>query len=232
MISVIIISALVLLLTTICWGVFDIRLGFFIKTYCQGENNTDKKIALTFDDGPTLNTLSVLKTLENHKVTATFFCIGKQIELYPNIFLEIVNRGHRVGNHTYSHSNKIGFWRTSKIKKEMILTENIIFKYSGLRTRWFRPPFGITNPHIAKAITHLGYNSIGWNIRSLDTVINNEERLYKRIKKRIKSGAIILMHDTSDKSVRVLNRLLLFLQKENYKIVALDELLKIKPYEK
>jgi peptidoglycan/xylan/chitin deacetylase (PgdA/CDA1 family) len=96
---------------------------------------------------------------------------------------------------------------------------------------FFRPPFGVTNPMIAKAVSKTKHHVIGWNIRSLDTVYENENIIFERVKNKIKPGGIILLHDTSQKSVNVLERLLLFLKTENYSIVSVDKLLNLSAYE-
>jgi peptidoglycan/xylan/chitin deacetylase (PgdA/CDA1 family) len=97
--------------------------------------------------------------------------------------------------------------------------------------RLFRPPFGVTNPNIARAVTKTNQIVIGWNIRSLDTVIESQNAILNRIKNRVKPGGIILLHDTSDKTVLVLEQLLLFLQSEGYQTVTIEELLEISAYE-
>ena len=95
----------------------------------------------------------------------------------------------------------------------------------------FRPPFGITNPSIAEAIQQEKKQVIGWNIRSLDSVINDEKKILNRIKNKISPGAVILLHDTSKKSIAVLKQLLLFLYENNYQSVTVDTLFDIDAYE-
>ena len=136
-----------------------------------------------------------------------------------------------IGNHTFHHSSKNGFYSAEKIVEEIVSTNQLIKEKINVTTKIFRPPFGVTNPHIAKALNKTQHNVIGWDIRSLDTVINDEKKLLNRITGRIKPGSIILMHDTSDKTANVLEQLFVFLQKENYKVVPLNELLKIDVYE-
>jgi peptidoglycan/xylan/chitin deacetylase (PgdA/CDA1 family) len=174
-------------------------------------------------------TKKILEVLQRHNVKATFFCIGNQIEKDPEILKRIVNEGHLVGNHSYSHSNYFGIFSTHKVIEELEKTRKIILNVTGKNTLYFRPPFGVTNPKIARAINATGYKTIGWNIRSLDTVIQSEDEIFKRVKSKIKPGGIILFHDTSLKTVSVLERLLLFLQEE-YKIVPIDYLLNESPY--
>lgn len=213
------------------WGSFDIRLNYFTKAYSSKPNSTTKEIALTFDDGPHEMTEKVLDLLKKFNVKATFFCIGKQIENSPELFKRIIDEGHLVGNHSYSHSENFGFFSSQKVVDEIIATNKLVHKLSGLKMNFFRPPFGVTNPMIAKAVSTTKHHVIGWNIRSLDTVYENENTIFKRVKSKIKPGGIILLHDTSQKSVNVLERLLLFLKSENYSIVAVDELLNLSAYE-
>lgn len=207
------------------WGAFDIRLGYFIPTI-NSVKTKKNKIAITFDDGPTEFTPEFLDLLTKYDAKATFFCIGKQIEKHPEIINRIHTEGHQIGNHSYSHSNSFGFFSAEKVEEELRKTDLLIQEITGKKNHYFRPPFGVTNPHIAKAIKELKHQVIGWNIRSLDTVIEDENKILKRITKKLKSGSIILLHDTSDKTVNVLEQLLLTLQGENYQIVTIEKLIK------
>ncbi|WP_245902700.1 polysaccharide deacetylase family protein [Flavobacterium aciduliphilum] len=212
------------------WGSFDIRSNYFVKTYCKGKT-VGKTIAITFDDGPTPITKEVLNVLRKYNVKATFFCIGTQIEEHQDIFNAIFEEGHLIGNHSYSHDKKIGFFSTKKVVSEIQKNDLVIEKYLGKKTLLFRPPFGVTNPRFERAIKQTKHFVIGWNNRSLDTIMDDENKILKRISKKIMPGGIILLHDTSAKTVRVLEQLLLFLKTENYTVTPLDELLKIKAYE-
>lgn len=204
--------------------------GYHVKALCSA-NTSARKIAITFDDGPHPETLRVLDLLKQYGAKGTFFCIGKQIEKHPDILRKIVDEGHTVGNHTYSHSTKWGFFRKQQVIDEMKRTNDVIMGITSMKAKLFRPPFGVTSPSIAKALKITGYNVIGWNIRSLDTVIKDEHKILNRIKKQLKPGSIILLHDTSAKSVKVLEQLLVLLQKNNYEAVTVDELLNISAYE-
>lgn len=218
-------------LTLTIFGAFEIRFNYFLKAYHRGNNHTEKIISLTFDDGPTEFTPRILEILEKINAKATFFCIGKQIEKYPEILQKTHQSDHLIGNHTFHHSSKNGFYSAEKIIDEIFSTNQLIKEKINVTTKIFRPPFGVTNPHISKALNKTQHDVIGWNIRSLDTVINDEKKLLNRITGQIKPGSIILMHDTSDKTANVLEQLFVFLQKENYKVVPLNELLKIDVYE-
>lgn len=213
------------------WGSSDIRLGYFVKTYCNNPNEKERKIALSFDDGPHPVTEKVLDVLQKYNVKATFFCIGTQIEKHPEIFKRILAEGHLVGNHSYSHSNRFGIFSTQKVTEEIQRTNEIIHTISGKKVVYFRPPFGVTNPNIARAVAHTDHHVIGWNNRSLDTVIEDENKILKRVKSRVAPGGIVLLHDTSQKTVNVLEQLLLFLQSENYDVVPIDKLINLPAYE-
>jgi len=207
------------------WGAFDIRLGYFLPVFYRKKTNK-KIIAITFDDGPTEFTPKILDVLQNYNTKATFFCIGKQIEKHPDIFRRIHTEGHQIGNHSYNHSNSFGFFSAEKVKEELQKTDSLIEKIIGKKNHYFRPPFGVTNPHIAKAVKALNHKVIGWDIRSLDTVIEDRNKILNRITQKIRPGSIILLHDTSEKTLWVLEQLLLTLPHENYQTVTIEKLLK------
>ncbi len=221
--SVILLFIAWLTLTSI--GSFNILWNYFLEAKCQNKNCKENIVALTFDDGVNAEfTPKVLELLKKHNAKATFFCIGKNVEKHPEIAKQIIADGHSIGNHTYNHSNNWGFFNTNKVRDELQKTDKIIEKITGKQTKLFRPPFGVTNPNIAKAVQSFDYEIIGWNVRSLDTVIKNPDKILKRITSKVKKGDIILLHDTSQKSVAVLERLLLFLDKNKLKSVRVEEL--------
>lgn len=220
----------VFLLPLIVWflvtatGSGFINSGYFIKALCNNPDVKGKQVAITFDDGPHPKTLNVLKLLKQYNAKATFFCIGSQIEKHPDILEKIAAESHTVGNHSYSHSNFFGFFTSKKIISELHHTDFLINKHTGIQPQLFRPPFGATSPAIAKAVKATGLKVIGWNIRSLDTVIKSEQKIVRRITTRLSPGSIILLHDTSEKSVAVLEQLLVFLHENNYKAVTISTL--------
>ena len=205
----------------VIWGSFEISLDYFVKSFTHKRTKI-KEVALTFDDGPTEFTPKFLDILKENNIKATFFCIGKQIEKHPKIFQRIIAEGHSIGNHTYSHSNNTGFLSTEKMIDEIEKCDEAILKLGNKSTNLYRPPFGVTNPNIAKAIKKTNKKSIGWNIRSLDTVINDEKKIYRKITKNLKKGSIILLHDTSEKTYNVLVDLLLFLEREKYSTFVIE----------
>ena len=136
-----------------------------------------------------------------------------------------------VANHTYTHDSFIDLFPTGKIKEELELTENTIKRIIQKKVSLFRPPYGITNPNIRDAVNQMGYTTIGWNVRSLDTVIKNNDTIFRRIVKRIKPGSVILMHDTDQRVLEVVGKIISYASENGIAIVPLDELLNVKAYE-
>lgn len=208
----------------------NIRLNFFVYGLHFNPYEEDDRIALTFDDGPVENTLKILEVLEKYHVKASFFCIGKNIEKHPEIFKLILERGHFIGNHTYSHTRLMGFLSTSRLVEEINKCDEVCQKKGGITPKTFRPPFGIINPKTKRALEATGHRVIGWNVRSYDAIINSENLVLKRILGKIKPGDVILMHDTNEQTVEILEQLLIFLRSNNYRPVRVDTLFKIDAY--
>lgn len=200
------------------WGVFDIRLGYFVPTLCRLKNKQKRQVVLTFDDGPTELTPLFLDLLNRYEVKAIFFCIGQQIAQYPQIVQRIKEEGHLIGNHTYSHIPQNCFASTAVMTQEIQQTDALLAQL-GIVTPYFRPPYGVTNPHIAKAAKRMGKIVVGWDIRSLDTVIKDETRLWSRVVSKLTQRNIILMHDTSERTLHVLEQLLKYLKANDYQVV-------------
>ncbi len=108
--------------------------------------------------------------------------------------------------------------------KEIESCDEVMKNVGNIKTDLYRPPFGVTNPNIAKAIKRARKISIGWNVRSLDTITDDENKIYKRITRTLKKGSIILLHDTSEKTYRVLVDLLVFLEDKKYSTFTVDSI--------
>lgn len=192
---------------------------------------TDNWVSITFDDGPNPQfTPVVLSLLKKHEAKATFFCVGKNLEAHPEIVQQILSEGHTIGNHTFSHANAFGFFSSEKVVQELEQTNKVVKDTLGLALKLYRPAFGITNPNIKKALKVTGLTSIGWSKRSFDITMLSEAIIFKRITRNLQKGDIILLHDSSKKTIAVLEQLLLFLQTNHLKSVTVDQLLNIEPY--
>ncbi|MBU2903729.1 MULTISPECIES: polysaccharide deacetylase family protein [Arenibacter] len=212
-------------------GSFHIRWNYHLPALHFNNKIPDNLVAITFDDGPHPNfTPKVLELLQKYNARASFFCVGQQVNLFGGIAQKIVDNGHTIGNHTYTHSNKFGFFGTQKVILELQKTNATIKEVTGLNPKLYRPAFGVTNPSIRRAVKKLELKTVGWNIRSLDTTKRSKKVILKRITNKIKKGDIILLHDSSEKTVEVLEQLLLFLQQHKMQSVTVDQLLDIEAY--
>ena len=209
------------ILGVLIWGAFNIRSNLYLPAISRF-SPTYNRIALTFDDGPKgQNTNDVLDVLKKYNAQATFFCTGEMLEKYPEIALRIIEEGHEIGNHSYSHQVLFPFQSPNKIGEEILKTNRLIKKLSGEEAVYFRPPFGVTNPNIAKAVKKTGMLTVGWSIRSLDTV-KKPETVLERLSKA-KAGDIILMHDKQKESPKILEQFLRSYQSKGYDFACLSE---------
>lgn len=199
------------------WGVVNINSQVFVKTECDFEPDGNE-VMLTFDDGPDPEkTPQILSLLEKYGAQGVFFVIGKNVDAYPELARLTTQKGHVLGSHSYAHGYGFDLLSADKVADELLQTDAAIRRATGTDCLYFRPPYGITNPNIAKALLRFNYRVIGWNLRSLDTVIHQPEKLEKRVLKRIRPGSIILLHDTAPAVLPVLERVLVFLNENGYR---------------
>lgn len=211
-------------------GSYKIQLNFYTNSINHAKNIN--KVALTFDDGPhPIFTSKILKILETNNAKATFFVIGKNVEQYPDITKEILKYNCEIGNHSYSHSVLIDFKTNTKLMHDIKMANDAIFKHTTQVPKLFRPPFGVTTPIINSVIKKMNLKSIGWTIRSFDTIIKEKEFLIKKIVSGIKGGDIILLHDTQEITVNILPDLISAIKKSNLQLVSVSELINENPYE-
>jgi peptidoglycan/xylan/chitin deacetylase (PgdA/CDA1 family) len=212
---------LVLYIGILGYASSTIQTGFYLSAQSRF-SPLGKEIALTFDDGPDpIQTPIILELLKTAGFKATFFCIGERLQNHPELTKKIIDDGHTIGNHTYSHSNWFPLFPARKMKNEIESTQKLIEQYYPADVQWFRPPFGVTNPTLAKALKHKNLKIAGWSIRSFDTKNLPKEKILNRITSKLKPGEIILMHDTSQHIEWILTELIKHMQKEGYTSVSL-----------
>lgn len=195
-------------------GAYFIGLNFHLNSINR-LNTNNKSVLLTFDDGPHINTVKVLEVLKKHDVKAVFFIIGKNIVGNESILKQIVADGHQIGNHSFSHHNFIDLWSTKKVTEDFESCQQLIEQYQS-QSKLFRPPYGVTNPNIAKALKQLNLQSIGWNVRSYDTSIKDVKKIKQRVLSQLKPGAIILLHDRLDFMPDLLEALIPAIKEKGY----------------
>lgn len=217
----------VIVLAAFIYASYSIQSGIYVKALCDGKTNR-KVVALTFDDGPDPeNTPVVLDILKKYSAAGTFFCIGKKVRENPDVVKRIAAEGHLIGNHSYSHNGAFPCFTRRRMIGELQETQELIENITGKPCLLYRPPFGVTNPVIAAVVKHLGYPVIGWSIRSFDTRGEKTERVFRRIKRQLKPGAVILLHDRLPQSGALLEMLLAHLSADGYRAIRVDEMFEL-----
>lgn len=175
---------------------------------------------LTIDDGPTDDTHAILDLFDAHGVKATFFVKGVLAQSHPDRIQEILRRGHTVANHSHTHPSGT-FWCAlpGRIGSEIDDCNR------ALRTvpRWFRAPVGMKNPFVHPALAKRGMRLIGWTARGFDAVIADPQEILRRILPHLRPGAIIVLHQGREHSLRVLESVILAVQERGYAFVIPED---------
>ncbi len=225
-----IIPLLIIYLSAITIGTLNISFNYFFHSYCKS-TTSKKEIAITFDDGPHPDiTLELIKLFDSHNIPATFFCKGKNVTANPEIIISMHQNNHIIGNHSYGHSVLFDLFSSTKMQKEITSTNDVIKKLIGKEPLFFRPPFGITNPLLREAIKKTKMTSIGWSLRPFDSTMSTSYVISK-LKANTKAGDIVLFHDTNPNIVTIIEEYINWLNKNDFKIVSLTNLLNIPAYE-
>lgn len=170
-ITILCILAIVLSITVfMVWASASIRSGVYVRAFCR--EKTDRKVVyLTFDDGPhPPETERVLDVLRERGARATFFLIGSKVSGNEAVLRRMLEEGHALGLHTYSHAGTFPLLSFDKMLADVNEGKRAVESVAGKKISLFRPPFGVTNPTISKVIRTLGLHTIGWDVRSFDTM--------------------------------------------------------------
>ncbi|MFH1452777.1 MAG: polysaccharide deacetylase family protein [Armatimonadota bacterium] len=206
-----------------------------VKITCNHISYNDrfgKNIALTFDDGPNPdNTPKILDILKDYNIKAVFFVVGEMAERNPRLTRRIVNEGHILGNHTYSHPDMDKVTR-EELEEELIKTQKAVNKALGYEYKMtkFRPPGGRYNEVVLNAAESSGLTEIVlWTVNSFDWENPGKELMTKNVADGVaKKGGVVLFHDLQPFCLECLADILDKLQENEYKFVTVDDLLKMK----
>ncbi len=175
------------------WGAYDPSSPLFGRVI--GEGPPERVAYLTFDDGPNPGTTErILEILEVESVPATFFMVGTYVERFPASAAAVSRAGHVIGNHTYSHT-KLHRRGPRRIAEEIRRAHWAIVHSTGVTPRAFRAPHGYRNPFVAGAIAPFGYLTFAWTFGVWDSARPGAETIRRRVRGRLRPGAIVLLHD-------------------------------------
>jgi peptidoglycan/xylan/chitin deacetylase (PgdA/CDA1 family) len=221
----------------LCLAAFPAAADHYNKRNRQGavywHGDLDKpEIALTFDDGPNEPyTSQILQVLKDNGVKATFFMVGMNIQKEPEAARAVVEAGHAVGNHSWSHPDMI-LEGSGTVARQLSLTDEALFRATGRHSRLFRPPYGADDPLTVRAVERMGYVMVKWSVSSRDWKRPGADRIVTNVLNHTGNGAILLMHDgdkagAGDRSqtVEALKRIIPKLKEEGFTFVTVPELL-------
>ena len=196
-------SAMTVYFALVLGGVFILRWRVFVDAVVRGPRGA-RGVALTFDDGPHPKwTPRVLATLAKHEAKATFFLVARKAEEHPDVVRAILEAGHAVGLHSYAHDRLFALRRERRVRADLERGIATLEKLTGSRPTLFRPPIGHTNPIIARVADKLDLTVVGWSAAGHDGVASaNAEDVVSRVRRSLRDGAIVLLHDSPEKGNR------------------------------
>jgi peptidoglycan/xylan/chitin deacetylase (PgdA/CDA1 family) len=212
---------------------FTVPAKYQAKTIYKVEpSNKEKVIALTIDDGPwPKTTAEMLDILKQNHVKATFFWVGSALQENPEIAKRVVAEGHAIGNHTWHHWYRKMDEATAK--SEIEKTNELIYKTTGVKTSFFRPPGGYLNNGLAAYAKSQKNSVVMWSVTSADTDPRAKYQVFvKNVIRDAKPGAIVLMHDGGGnryRTVKALPEIISGLKQQGYRLVTVPELLEMQP---
>lgn len=194
---------------------------------CRVETR-QKAVALTFDDGPTeLGVDAVLPVLAEYDAQATFFLVGSAAERKPELVERLLQAGHEVGNHSYSHVHNVG--RSAEFYRYEIETTNTLLRETGAEPKLFRPPYGTKLLGLPRAVEAAGLHTVTWDVE--EDYAEKDPALYAaHILDEVRPGSIILIHPmfaANETARAALPRILSGLREKGYAVVTVSELIAI-----
>ncbi|HEY0747939.1 MAG TPA: polysaccharide deacetylase family protein [Steroidobacteraceae bacterium] len=153
-------------------------------------------VAITIDDGPEPGvTPQVLAQLDEYRASATFFCVGERVLLYPDLAQEIVRRGHTIENHSQRHRHNFSLLGPSAMSAEISRAQESIHRVTATLPRFFRAPAGLRNPFLDPILVRLKLRLASWTRRGYDTMNSDPDAVFKRLANPLQPGDILLLHD-------------------------------------
>ena len=186
-----------------------------------------RMVALTFDDGPSGRTPAILRVLAHHHAHATFFVVGRATRGMEPVLRHIAATGNELADHTYSHANLLALRAPGRLR-QLRWTRALVERATGLRPRFFRPPYGATGPAVNRLGRSLGLVPILWSVDSRDWQLPGTKAIVKRVLAHVRPGSIVLLHDGGGdrrETLRALPAILRALERRHLQPVTLSHLL-------
>ena len=199
--------------------------AFSPTVYAGAQNEGELIVALTFDDGPHPgHTDMVLDILKEQGVKATFFVIGKNVELYTKPMIRAAAEGHQIENHSYDHQTKGKSYES--LRESIEHTSNLIEKHIGKRPGFFRPPQGWVTESVKTAVSDLSLRQVFWTIDAEDWTGKCASTITKQVLDNAKGNEIILFHDyqcPNHQLMQALPKVIEGLKQKGYRFVTIEE---------
>ena len=175
------------------YATYAVRSQWLGATDWHGRRDT-RAAALTFDDGPSEETERVLDLLDSFGLRGAFFMIGSRVERLPRVARMVAERGHEIGNHSYSHP--IYLYRTGReTRRQLERAQAVIEEVTGVRPRLARPPCGVRTPAYFASARRLGLRTVQWDVAGFDWTRRRAPEIARAVLKGARAGSIILLHD-------------------------------------
>jgi len=223
-----------LLSLVICPGVFVVGIPFIFRPITRVRTRRPL-VALTFDDGPhPVYTERILEVLAAHKAHATFFVTAANAQRHPDIVRAVVAGGHDIANHSTDHRHILSLLPYRTQYRDIRNAQRIIERVSGSPPRLYRPPMGYKTPDTFRAAARTGLVVCGWDVKGLDTVITDPNRIASIVVSRARRGSVILLHDSGsfdsrpadrNPTVQALPRILAGLAEKGLRSATLSDLI-------
>ena len=212
------------------WQVGKSRTFQFFGVLISRINTSEKIVALTFDDGPTVGgTSEILAVLDAMNVKATFFLIGAELEQNMAEGRKLVAAGHELGNHSYSHDRMI-LVTPSFVQQEIEKTDKLIREAGYSREINFRPPFGKKLLTLPYYLSRTGRKTIMWDVEpdSISEIASDSNRIIEETRSKVRPGSVILLHamyPNRQQSLKAVRGIIESLERDGYRFVPVSELL-------
>ncbi len=215
-------------------GIFLVGTPFISRPITRVKTD-EPLVALTFDDGPhPVYTERILEILAAHGARATFFITAANAERHPDIVRSVVAAGHEIENHSTDHRHLLSLLTYRSQYEDIQTAQRVIERVSGSSPRLYRPPMGYKTPETFRAAARAGLVVCGWDVKGLDTVISDPDKITAIVVSRARRGSVILLHDSgsldtksTDRSatVRALPRIIAGLAKKGLRPATLSDLI-------